>query len=77
MIKIQIPDPFAFKAQYLSIVYNNAVSDLRLLKLSLSHLQYPTSILIKDIVTVKAITKAIVDLIRKPKTDKGDNLTPY
>ena len=71
MIKIHIPDLVAFKAGYLSIVHDKVVSDLRRLKLSLSHLQDPSSILAQDIVLVKAITKAIVDLIRSLKTPKG------
>lgn len=71
MVKIQIPDLNKFKIEFLPIVHDSVVSDLALLRLSLSHLNNPNIILDKDIISVKSITKGIVDSIRTPSTPNG------
>ncbi len=67
MIKIQIKDVVILKASYLTLIKPLVLNDLELLKLALEHLQDYTTIINDDIVSVKTITKNIVNIIRTPK----------
>ena len=71
MIKIQIKDVAILKASYLSTIKPLVINDLKLLKLSLEHLQDYTTIKNEDIVSVKTITKDIANIIRSSKVPKG------
>ncbi len=66
MIKIQIRDIVALKSEYLLLLQPLVVNELKRLKLSLEHLQDYKKIKIDDIVSVKTITKEIVNIIRTP-----------
>ncbi|WP_336828352.1 hypothetical protein [Sphingobacterium multivorum] len=67
MIKIQIKDIQKFKDDYLSVIKDQVLHDLELLKLSISHLLDPNLIKKNDINSVSTLTKDIVNIIRTPK----------
>lgn len=71
MIKIQIPDREVFRKEFWSDFHPLVVERLGLLKMALSHLNDPANIPVDEIVRVKTITKAIVELSVKPKQENG------
>lgn len=71
MIKIQIQDVSDFKDAYLKLIKPLVLDELKLLKLSLEHLQNHTSIIPANIVSTKTITKSIANIIREPNVPKG------
>ncbi|NML56763.1 hypothetical protein [Chryseobacterium cheonjiense] len=71
MIKIQLPKIDNFKTEYYNLIQPLVLERLRLLKISLSHLNDPDTVDDDDIGEVKTITKNIVDTMVKPKTPKS------
>lgn len=71
MIKLHIADIDVFRTEYYNLIQPLVIERLKLLKISLNHLNDPQNVDDDTIVDVKTITKNIVDSMVKPKTPKG------